>query len=238
METKKNIDKLFSNLDKWRGFPKYQLERRVDIFFTLYLKNIVESNLNNEIKLNSEIFPEFPILKKLLDKKEERNHSINTDYLMFSEDLSNAFFVELKTDIKSIPNKREFNEYNSCIKSLTFEQILMGIFEICKTTNEKQKYINLIQRLAQNNLLEFSYPNIDILTNNLVDIETKIKILKSPDKIDMIWIVPNKSNHLKELNDDSVKIITFNEIYQDLYNQNDDDYVKKVFLEHLLNWRY
>ena len=28
---------LFDRLDEWRDFPNYQLERRADIFFSLYL---------------------------------------------------------------------------------------------------------------------------------------------------------------------------------------------------------
>lgn len=33
----KQIDTLFDRMDAWRHFPNYQLERRADIFFALYL---------------------------------------------------------------------------------------------------------------------------------------------------------------------------------------------------------
>ena len=60
MENK--IEKIFSNLDIWRKLPKYQLERRLDIFFTIYLKEIVEvfyKEILNEkdIKLSEVIIP-------------------------------------------------------------------------------------------------------------------------------------------------------------------------------------
>ena len=66
MENK--IEKIFSNLDIWRKLPKYQLERRLDIFFTIYLKEIVEvfyKEILNEkdIKLSEVIIPEFPLKK-------------------------------------------------------------------------------------------------------------------------------------------------------------------------------
>jgi len=37
------IDNLFNLLDDWRTLPAYQLERRADIFFALYLDKILES---------------------------------------------------------------------------------------------------------------------------------------------------------------------------------------------------
>jgi hypothetical protein len=39
------ITDLFDRLDAWRHFPNYQLERRADIFFALYLPEVLESTL-------------------------------------------------------------------------------------------------------------------------------------------------------------------------------------------------
>jgi hypothetical protein len=33
----KQIDTLFDRMDAWRHLPNYQLERRADIFFAMYL---------------------------------------------------------------------------------------------------------------------------------------------------------------------------------------------------------
>jgi hypothetical protein len=79
MENK--IEKIFSNLDIWRKLPKYQLERRLDIFFTIYLKEIVEvfyKEILNEkdIKLSEVIIPEFPL------KKDECSVSINQNVFL------------------------------------------------------------------------------------------------------------------------------------------------------------
>ena len=37
MKTKESIEQLFKNLEIWIGLPKYQAERRLDVFFGLYL---------------------------------------------------------------------------------------------------------------------------------------------------------------------------------------------------------
>ena len=36
------IEKIFKLLKKWNKYPKYQLERRLDIFFTIYLPEILK----------------------------------------------------------------------------------------------------------------------------------------------------------------------------------------------------
>ena len=52
------IDQLFDRLDDWRNLPAYQLERRSDIFFSLYLKDIIQSNYQQKVE---HIIPEFPV---------------------------------------------------------------------------------------------------------------------------------------------------------------------------------
>lgn len=42
MKTKENIKSLFNNLKTWIEFPKYQAERRLDVFFGLYLEDILK----------------------------------------------------------------------------------------------------------------------------------------------------------------------------------------------------
>ena len=53
------ITDLFDRLDAWRHFPNYQLERRADIFFALYLPEVLESTLG--IAINPRLAPEFPV---------------------------------------------------------------------------------------------------------------------------------------------------------------------------------
>ena len=37
-----SVQQVFSLLDRWRHLPNYQLERRADIFFAVYLPKILE----------------------------------------------------------------------------------------------------------------------------------------------------------------------------------------------------
>jgi len=89
---------LFDLLDQWRHFPAYQLERRADIFFALYLPGIVEHALG--VKVDSRVIPEFPI------RKQHSRRSTKVDYLALSDDRSAAFLIELKTEMRS-RNRRQ-----------------------------------------------------------------------------------------------------------------------------------
>lgn len=76
------IDQVFSLLDKWRNFPGYQLERRADIFFALYLKEILDYKFDYAADL---IIPEFPVRRgSIYNDGKSDNKSVKIDYITFS----------------------------------------------------------------------------------------------------------------------------------------------------------
>jgi len=95
-----NINTLFDTLDDWRCLPAYQLERRVDVFFALHLKEILKRKLNDAtIDI---IIPEFPLRKGDLNNfMDNDNKSYKIDYLVFSKTRNQVYLIELKTDQKS-----------------------------------------------------------------------------------------------------------------------------------------
>src|SRR5215203_3491788 len=91
------IDNLFSKLDNWSKLPAYQLERRADIFFALYLEKVLE--LKTGVKIDK-IIPEFPVRKADIDPK-GNNQSFKIDYIAISKTNKTIYFIELKTSQKS-----------------------------------------------------------------------------------------------------------------------------------------
>ncbi len=74
------IHLLFNLLDDWRTLPAYQLERRADIFFAIYLDKILEKHKGVKINL---IIPEFPVrLGSLPDHNPLDNRSYKIDCLV------------------------------------------------------------------------------------------------------------------------------------------------------------
>ena len=60
------IECVFDLLDKWRNLPAYQLERRADIYFALFLPDVLDHYLRpRDLAVNPRLIPEFPIRQKL-----------------------------------------------------------------------------------------------------------------------------------------------------------------------------
>lgn len=138
------IERLFHNLNDWRHLPAYQLERRADIFFSLYLKDVVENFL--QLELEDLIIPEFPL------KSPDSNKSTKVDYALFAKDRSSVIFIELKTDKRS--TRKEQVDYLFQAQKDRFQKILTGFKAIFAATNEFEKYFHLAKKMEDLGFLE------------------------------------------------------------------------------------
>lgn len=99
-----SIASIMNRLAAWSGFPKYQLERRVDIFLTPFLESFVTAKLGRPAVL---VAPEFPILADLRDnpnrpRQQLSGRTVNVDYLFhLPGEMPGWSFLELKTDARS-----------------------------------------------------------------------------------------------------------------------------------------
>ncbi len=108
-----SLEQIFRNLETWSAFPKYALERRIDIFLTPYLEEFLSSETTprGQVEL---VAPEFPILSHIVDVvagtkrlDEIDARTVNADYLLLRRSPSPAWLlVELKTDSNSIDEKQ------------------------------------------------------------------------------------------------------------------------------------
>ena len=109
---------LMARLRDWAPLPKYQLERRIDIFITPFLEALVGSALGGTASL---VVPEFPLrtLRRPpsaselrlapstpgeAPEKKETAHTVNADYLFWVQPPGGPPFwviLELKTDPRS-----------------------------------------------------------------------------------------------------------------------------------------
>lgn|GEM_PF-572032 len=153
MDHTEELEKIFQNLTRWRNLPKYQLERRADIFFSLYLKEIMEEKLttdSNRVELLSVIIPEFPL------RHGNEHHTVNVDYVMFSKSLSTVYLIEFKTDMGSLRDE-QFEYLFKAKKNIEeagggFQSILTDLRRVFKATGDKQKYFHLFHLLASKEL--------------------------------------------------------------------------------------
>ncbi len=150
------ISRLFDLLDDWRHLPDYQLERRADIFFAMYLPAFLASRLG--INFNPEIIPEFPVRIGTINPDLPINKSKKIDYLIVSRDASQAVFVELKTDSGSRRSVQD--EYLVEAHRVGVAGLIDGLMQIVCATDQKHKYACLLRLLERNRLIKLP-PDLD-----------------------------------------------------------------------------
>ncbi len=150
--SEQNINRIFTNLDTWRHLPAYQLERRADIFFSLYLAEVLQKKFGlSEAPI---LIPEFPVrygtVRDSLNKpglfgKAGSNQSFKIDYLAVTKDGRRIFFIELKTDMASRNDKQDGNMEQAV--EMASLLLFSGIEKMHEKSNEKQKYLALYNYL-------------------------------------------------------------------------------------------
>lgn len=166
------VEKIFDILGDWYKLPKYQLERRIDIFFVLYLPEILKKRYNIDIDY-SNIIPEFPI------RKNEGYSSTNADYVVLYEKNNNLrmLFIELKTDMKSVKDQ-QINYYNQ-VKEKSIKTILEDVEKIKNHSKQKRKYNYLLDKLNY-------YRDKCIEDNDEEDIKVSYILPKYTNKLECI----------------------------------------------------
>lgn len=146
------IDELFGKLDRWRHLPSYQLERRADIFISLYLSEVLELELGRRPK---HIIPEFPVWVSIKDPEAKSNRSVKLDYLAVMQDPAGLVLVELKTDPASI--NEEQIRYLIALRTAQKKDnsaLLRGLQKIYGASSAKHKYLCLHEEVEKAGLVD------------------------------------------------------------------------------------
>jgi hypothetical protein len=215
------LDVVFRHLDRWRHLPAYQLERRADIFFSVYLKGVIEGFTG--VALEDEIIPELPI------KHDRTNQSYKVDYALFAKDRSRVFFVELKTDAAS---RREGQDtYLETARCLGFRRVLEGVRAILLSTTAHQKYHHLAVALARlgylslpSDLQSYVYPESRSGLRSRIE---QIVIPRENPSVEVIYVQPESKE-----GDRCIDFARFAE-----HVRKHSDPFSMQFAEHLLRWK-
>ena len=209
LNSKVLIDRLFSLLDDWRNLPAYQLERRADILFAIYLDKIIKSKFGDTIDF---IVPEFPVrVGDISEKLPDLNKSFKIDYVAVCEQAKRVYFIELKTDQTSRRDKQDW--YLDKAREINVTKLMDGIIKIYGATAQKTKYNNLISLLSK---IGWLLMDTGVCTNTSKDYE-----------ICVVYIQPVNT-------DNADNIISFNDVASYLADQPDD--LTKRFVQSLKSW--
>jgi len=132
------LEALFELLSVNKKYPKYQHERRVDLFLNFFLPEILEEKFGYKISL---IIPEFPL------KKLESASSTNVDYFAYSQTDKVAFMVELKTSARSF-DQEQLERYLKAQED-GWAYLFRDLERIHQKTESKEEYRFLLDKAAQ-----------------------------------------------------------------------------------------
>lgn len=184
------LNTVFGHLDRWRHFPAYQLERRADIFFSVYMKGIIEETTG--VALEDEIVPELPIKRDLIWPDRATDQSVKVDYALFARDRSRVLFVELKTDAGSRRGAQD--DYLEAAKRIGFRRIADGIRSIMLATDAHQKYHHLATALARLGFLELPAERSGYLfptpRQGLMRLLESVSVTPLDPAVDVIYVQP------------------------------------------------
>ena len=124
--------------------PAYALERRADVFFSVYLKGFLEKALGLILEDDP---PELPLKHGLVPSGRDSAQSVKVDFALFPKDRERVLFVELKTDPRSRRDRQD--EDLLAAQQAGFHRVVEGIREIILHTAAYQKYFHLAWTLER-----------------------------------------------------------------------------------------
>lgn len=236
--TEAAINGLFDQLDHWRHLPSYQLERRVDIFLSQYLVEVLQNKLGEDLKseICPDVIPEFPLNLNALGYHGKGEQSCKVDYLALSGDKKTAILVELKTDVDS--RNDEQDEYLHAAREKSFAKLLEGINSSFFRSRVKRKYFQLFLALEKLGLVSVPDGLKNIMRKDFLrgatDKQNQISIEQagSVENILVVFIQPEVKDSGKFKPD---KVILFDDFIVVLEKKS--DLISKRFAESLTRWR-
>jgi hypothetical protein len=230
------INDVFNRMDKWRHLPDWQLERRADLSFSLYLQEVMAKRFNVTIK--NTIIPEFPLLKSPEKDEKQTQRTNKADYAVFSDEpVTHCYLIELKTDMKSI-DPRQF-KYLEIAKEKDLFTLFSEVKKVFQSTQEKRKYVHLFKYVDDVGLVTCKFLKTQNGNKNFIKYDAWDKIIqdieieKNPTKPTIVYIQPVPDDK-KKPKPDSFKTITFTDFAEALSEHNDS--FTERFCQSLTEW--
>lgn len=221
----KRIDTLFSRMDRWRHLPNYQLERRADLFFSLYLPEVLEAKLGFPVA--DQIIPEFPVRIGTIYPEIPIDKSYKIDYVAISADATKAILVELKTEGQSRRGNQD--KYLIASREAGFRALLAGVLDIYRATYYKRKYFALLELLESIGQLRIPAELTQIMSRHSLQTATAvsrtIEITTSVTELIIIYVQPTGEEN---------NVISFKAFHDVI--QSHDDTLSQRFARSLLEW--
>jgi hypothetical protein len=129
------IHQLFANLDSWRHLPSYQLARRADIIFSVYLPEYLKKKYGYHVQV---VIPDFPIRVGTVRPLTDNNSSFKIDYFVKVSNPSMVILLKFMMERKS--KGLEPDWYLAEAKKKGVRQLLIGLEKLVAGSTPKNRF--------------------------------------------------------------------------------------------------
>ena len=185
-----NLSSFFDLFDRWRHYPAYRLEPRVDIYFAFFLPEVLDLHLSPRgTRVDPRLVPEFPI------RQRGTKRSDKADFFALSLDKRHAFLVELKTDVRSLNDRQEEYLMRAVDRGLT--SLLSDVRAMARSPVRyiRRKYFHLLQALEGLGLVELPSgldEKIHGKSRGVYGMIDAIEIRANASKLEVIHVLPKQ----------------------------------------------
>jgi hypothetical protein len=204
----KSIHQLFENLDTWRHLPSYQLGRRADIIFWVYLPEYLKKKFGYDVQV---VIPDFPIRVGTVRPVTDNNSSFKVDYFVKVSNPSMVILLKFMTESGS--KRSEPDWYLTEAKKKGVRQLLSGLRKIVTGSTPRSRFDYLLRSLECAGLIQVTETN-------------HFHILDAEHDISIMYIQPNATS--------DNNVVTFAEL-ADFVSQKSDD-LSQRFAQSLREW--
>ena len=218
------IERVFELMDSWRHLPAYQLERRADIFFALFLPEVLRKRFH--LDQDPILIPEFPV-----KRKRENNLPSRIDYLALecrkAGEFGRGFLVELKTDMGSRREDQDRLLHRAASRGM--KCLLKELLEVCGATSERPKYICLLSMLNEIGLIEWDgkLPMRQGFSKALEEIRAKLETKEAAywPELSVVYVQPRRP--------EPADVVDFCEFADKIKKRGE---IGSLFARHLKEW--
>lgn len=182
MTLEQSVRKMVERLQFNRFFPKYQFERSLDGFLSIFLEEYFSEKYQDQFVY---VAAEFPMRKENEGKTKRSYQSTNVDYLLLRKGkYPQWYFVELKTDQAS---ERDIQlERLNEVDGKTFVQFDDQIEQIKKHSKRKEKYRHLRESIDKYTYLTPSLRQAKVRSVCITNYDPKVDIKNKFERIE--WL--------------------------------------------------
>ncbi len=181
------IDVIFDQMDRDRHLSGYPLEERASPYFKLFLPDVLAHFLT-PIKLP--IIPEFPYSTR------KGRKSLRVDFFALSSDSRYAYFIELKTDMRSLePGQVKALKDSGELGLPHIVSEMLSIASSRDDKQERQKYFHMLKNLEHLHLISEIPRELEDLmfADRSIGVNTSLKEIKVCDgdtTTEVVYILP------------------------------------------------